>query len=101
MTQKAYCHRLVAKTATEMANVLFDEMMRDNRRWALWRRLCPEATPEEIRKRWVSVAWPRLVPQARATLAEMLNRPLAEGLKRDIHDALVLDQSLRQTRPPL
>lgn len=95
---RVYAHRLVAKTAREMAEVLFEEVMRDNTVYAAHKRICPELTPQMQRSLFVSLMTPHLLENARATLAGMLAGPYPESLKSKISDALILDQELSHHR---
>ena len=91
-------HKLVAETAKAMAHEVYDEVMRDNGLWKQWKRICPELTRELLEERFVMLLYPRLLESARATLARLLTTNIAEGLKADIHDALVKDQQFREGR---
>ena len=94
----AHCHFLIKETAEGFASALFEEVMQDNDRFKAWQMLCPGKATEEIRKEYVRVAWPKLLEQARATLAKMLHGPYDECLKKQIHQALILDNSLAHGR---
>lgn len=93
MTQKSLsrraqgaCHKLVASTAMELAGALYEDLAKDNE---FYRR-----NPSQ--KRFIKKYWSKLVPQARATLADILARPGNENLKPTIADALILDNTLRR-----
>jgi hypothetical protein len=86
---------MVRETAREMAGAIFEEVMKDNERWKLWQELCPELTPSGGQKAYMDLAWPHLVEQARATLAQMLTGGLNDDLKELIANALILDNQLR------
>lgn len=84
----AYCHKLIATTAKDMASTLYDEMMLDNALYA-------DATARGVtRKKFVMRVWPELIRQARATLITMLTGELSETLKAQIEDALIKDNAL-------
>lgn len=85
------CHKLIRQTALEMANELYELAAKDNQFYKQYRD----------RTHFLSLAWPQLIPQARATLAEMLGRTMDEGLKTTITEALILDYSLRSGRAGL
>ena len=92
--KKIVCHKLVAETAKAMAAELFEHAMQNNARFRAWREVC-DAPTEAIRKRYVQMAYPKLIEQARATLAKLLTTNMDESLKRQIHDALIADNMLR------
>lgn len=89
------CHKMIAETAKQMAFELYDTLMQDNNWYALWKGQNPRLSPESLAKRFVARNWGQLVPSARATLVEMLRRPLDEALKEEISQALILDNSLK------
>lgn len=84
-TGRIACHKLVAETAQEMARHLYELNAINNEFFARWPK----------RRAFVNVMWPSLIDQARATLAAMLQSELGDSLKKDIHEALLLDHSLR------
>lgn len=94
-----HCHYFIARTAQGMARELYEIAMRDNNIYKEWKAQCPELTPEILEDKFVLLLWPKLIEQARATLAKMLRTIDNDTLKNQIHDALVLDASLRRGRP--
>lgn len=96
MTTTAHCHHLLRSTARSMAKEVYEEMMRDNTTYALWKKQCPELTPHLARKKFVHLLWPHLLEQARATLARLLTTNISESLKEQISDALIKDNLLRE-----
>lgn len=95
MNPNVAAHKLVRQVAVAMAIDLYDELMKDNTRYAAWKKLCPELEPELLMKMWVQQAWPSLIDSARATLAKMLTMNYPDNLKEDITDALIKDNMLR------
>lgn len=89
-----YAHPLVAQTAHEMAGSLFEDLMQDNTAYKDWKAQCPDLTPEELEARFIALTAPRLLEQARATLAKLLATSMNEDLKELIYDALVLDNTI-------
>lgn len=95
MTKKtAHCHRLVAETAKEAANELYDTLMATNAYYEAWRMQNPGASVKALRSRFVGRNWGKCIPVARATLAHMLSKPIDESQKELIMEALVLDNTL-------
>lgn len=93
-----HAHKLVASTAMDMAEELFEDVMRDNTIYAAHKRICPELTPNIQRKMFVELMTPHLLESARATLAGMLTGDYPESLKSEIVDALSLDNQYRAFR---
>jgi hypothetical protein len=93
---KVHAHRLVARTAKEMAEALYEECMTDNAVYAHWKSLCPDLSPNILRVRFVKLMLPNLLDAARATLAKMISTPLTEQLKAEIYDALILDSAFKR-----
>ena len=81
-------HKMVAKVAKELAGAFYDELAKVNDFYAQ----NPDASA------WIALAWPAFLDEARATLAKMLATQIAENLKDDITDALVMDNTLRASR---
>lgn len=84
-------HWLVAKTAREMADQLYEEMARDN----AFRKRHPR------RKAWVDWVYGSLLAQARAALGAILadqRTTISQEMKDKIADALIQDASLRRTK---
>ena len=90
---------MVANLCREMASAVFDEAMAcDNSLFRACKKSHPGRTTEQLRKIFVRGFAPRLVGDARATLAEMLTRPIDDSLKDSIYDALLKDASFRLAR---
>lgn len=93
-------HRLIAETAIEMANELFEIYARDN---AVYKALRAqgEVTEKDARRHFVSRIAPTVLEDARQTLTSMLGMPddaVSPGLKEEIYEALLLDNDLRARR---
>lgn len=93
-----HCHVLIAETAKAMAREVYADTMRDNTLYVRWKKMCPELTPVLAEDKFVMLLWPHLIPQARSTLQSMLGGRLAETLKEQIYDALILDATLGRGR---
>ena len=92
-----HVHKLIRATAIEMASSLYSDVMRDNRIYAEWKRVCPELTPTMCEAMFLELMWPKLIVKARATLAQMLapgNANVSQSMKDEIYAALVADYSL-------
>lgn len=94
----AHAHKLVAQTATQMAHEVYDELMRRNDWYALWKEGHPGASAKGLEELWVRRHWGDFVEGARATLAAALAGPLPEHLKEEISEALILDNTLIRGR---
>lgn len=80
-----YAHKLVAKTAQEIAACAYQDMAMDNAFYKLW--------PKE--REFVNKQWPTFVRQARGALAQMLAMDkYSEKDKQIIMEALMLDVAL-------
>lgn len=92
-------HKLVAETAKGLAGAMYEEMMTvDDEVWAEMKERFPDTPRAALQDKFIDLMYPRLLSEARATLAAMLNGPLPEGLKDEIHEALVLDNNLKGGR---
>jgi hypothetical protein len=99
--RKLAAHELVAKTAREMANELFDEVMSgDNEMYKGWKELGETTgkTPAQLREIFVDIFMPKLLEPARAILAHMLGNPAHEHLHEAIYNSIVLDNFVRAAR---
>ena len=100
-----HAHTLVANTAMELCNALYDQMMSDNAMYKAWRdkyyapthNISPKAA-KFLRDKFIELYWASCIKPARATLAAMLNGPYDEDYKQTIHSALVLDHTLIKGR---
>lgn len=80
------CHILVAKTAEQMAEEIYEELAKQN---GFYMR-------HPVRQTWVDNTWPKLIDQARSLLASMLQLDEVEQKTKDeIYDALLKDSPLR------
>ena len=85
----AHAHKLVAKTAMEMAQEVYEKNAgRSNEFY--------EKYPD--REAYVSSCWALYLDAARATLAQLLTTNMEDRLKDEIHEALIKDASLRRGR---
>lgn len=91
-------HKLIVKTAKEMARELYACVMTDNDVYAYWKSQCEELTPKIAEGLFVQLIYPKLVEAARHTLVQMLTQPMLSHLHEDIYDALTKDYILRAGR---
>lgn len=84
-------HSLVADTAREFANELYEMWARDNK---FYKRF-PEG---KGRRRFVEYVAPQFLPEARAQLAGMLTGDYPDEAKARIYEALQLDNTLTRGR---
>ena len=95
----AHVHLKIANVAKEMAGQLYETMMGDNEWYSAWKARWPNLNGKGLERKFINSNWPRLVGQARATLAGMLANPAySEGMKEDIFAALCQDSSLKLGR---
>jgi hypothetical protein len=93
------CHKLIRDTARDMAEELYEVVMKNNAIYEHWKRCCPELTRDIARALFVDMMYPKLIEEARATLAALLaTNAIDEHRKTVIYDALVQDEPLRQRR---
>jgi hypothetical protein len=93
-THQKLCHELVAATAKEMAGALYEALMADDEAYADWQAMNPDVAKAKLQGRFIARTWPKLIEQARATLAKLLNTSLNDDLKDQIAKALILDNTL-------
>lgn len=80
-----YAHRLVAKTAQEIAAAAYQDMAMDDHFYKMW--------PSE--KKFVNKMWPTFVRVARESLANMLQMDkYSDELREEIAHSLMLDLAL-------
>lgn len=96
----AHAHKLVKETAEAMAHELYDTMMKDDFWYRYWKKSNPRIAdqPKQLEMAFVRKNLPKLLPQARATLAQMLRTTPDEKLKETIYEALILDATLVRGR---
>jgi hypothetical protein len=93
---RKHAHQLVYQTAWEMAAAVFDDVMKDDKKLALWKELTPDIQLGKSQRIYADLAWPHFAEQARATLAAMLDGHLPDDMKEQISDALEKDNAFRQ-----
>lgn len=96
--REKHAHILVAETAKEFAGVLYEQLMSKNLEYAQWKALHPDLNSAQLQAAFIAMVYPKLLEQARATLAKMLTTALDPALKDAISDALILDAGLRRGR---
>jgi hypothetical protein len=100
--REIHCHKMIRATAIEMAAEVFARVMAgDNELYAQCKALCPELDPTLLEIKYIELLWPKLIPEARATLARLLATNIDEKHKMSIHEALVLDAQLMRGRQRL
>lgn len=98
MTQ-TNAHRLVLDTAIAMAHEMYDTLMVDDVWYGVWKKRNPGAGAKALETRFVNKVLPQILPQARATLASMLNKPNITQVQKDqIYEALLADNILTHGR---
>lgn len=98
---EVHAHKLVHETAIAMAHALYDTMMQDNQWYEAWKKANPGKSSKELEVKFCNKNVKRLLPQARATLAQMLTTSTDEVLKESIYEALLLDNTLKRGRPQM
>lgn len=93
-----HAHKLVAKTAVELCNELYDTVMSNNQVRAEWKRQNLDAPERLLRRRFIAKNAEKMIEAARTTLTLMLRGNLPEDQKEIILEALVLDNTLRKGR---
>ena len=102
-----HVHPMVASTAVEIIMASYEELMKDNRLYAMLKAEAEEKlghapNANECQQHWLERNWGKGVDAARATLAQMLAPGMSPGLddaaRESIHEALVLDHSLKMGR---
>lgn len=99
-------HSMVASTAMELCGATYDELMVSNAFYSNWKIKCgydSRLTPSpkiatKLRDRFIRTYWSAHIEPARATLAGMLALPYPDDYKTTIHEALVLDMTLKPGR---
>ena len=92
---RTVAHKMVMDLAVKMADEVFEEAMsRDNELYRGMKDAHPGKGTKYLRRIFVSNLAPRLLGDARATLAKMLTTPIDEALKASIYEALTLDNAV-------
>lgn len=89
------CHKYVAGVAREAAGQLYEQLMKDDLLWKMWRQQNEGLSDEALERRFIEKNWGKCIDFARATMGHMLSRPdIDQKLKDEIYEALQLDSSL-------
>jgi hypothetical protein len=72
--------------------------MMDNQRYKVWQRQNPGLNSKQLEQAFVDKNLAKLLPQARAVLAKMLETSPDEEMKQLIYEALILDATLVRGR---
>jgi hypothetical protein len=94
-------HKLVLKTAQDMAFELYEEVMSgSNEMYKGWKELVDNGklTPKQAERMFVALVAPKLLEPARAILSHMLGDPQFAHLHEGIYDSILLDNTLRAGR---
>jgi hypothetical protein len=90
---------MVRELAQELAHDLYDiTMTKFPEAYSEWRRRHPGANAKQLEDAFVAKYYGSMVQSARATLAGMLSLPYDDAFKQRIHEALILDGSLKLGR---
>lgn len=99
---RGHAHKMIVELAKQMAAELYDDLMKDNKRWAAWKETLTRefaiAGAEQIQLMFIEQMYVHQIEPARATLAGLLATPIDEELKASIADALIADAPLREGR---
>ena len=87
-----HTHRLIAKTAKDMAHEAYQALARKSNDFYA-------NHPNE--DEYVAQTWTMFVESARTTLAYMLGTNISESLKEEIYEALLRDKSVRYDQAPV
>ena len=93
-----HAHWRVRDVAREMGHVLYDHMMQDNMWYEIWTKQTPNLTPKQREEKFVNKNLAKLIPQARATIAQMIRDSSDENMKEELYKALTLDATLIRGR---
>lgn len=88
----------VARVAVGIAYAMFDELAKDNARFAALQRANPGKSTATLARRFVRRMAPLLLDEARATMAAMLKSHTNSELREQIYSALLRDATLRRGR---
>ena len=98
-----HVHPMVANMAIDRIMFVYDQVMSNDALWKTWKEAHPGYTPKQLENAFLERNWGKAVEDARATLAAMLNPATSPSLDEEarigIHEALVLDASLKMGRP--
>lgn len=97
LTPGLNAHKLVAATAIEMAQALFEEFMQDNALYGAMK--AKYRTEKACRRRFVKQVAPKFLEEARRALSNMLiQEHVSQMAKDEIYEALILDNEMRANR---
>ena len=98
----AHVHPMIAEAALEIIMVEFDNLMHDDHWWKMWKIECDSTNMKVLETKWLEKHWLKGVEAARTHLARMLDPAVSPSLDETqrscIHEALILDASLRMGR---
>lgn len=93
-----HAHWRIRDVAREMGHVLYDHMMQDNQFYKIWVEKTPNMTSSQREQAFVDQNLSKLIPQARATIAQMIRDSSDDTLKEELYRALTLDATLIRGR---
>lgn len=98
MKPTTHTHWRVKETAVAMAHELYDHLMMSNVFYTAWKIRNPGMDAKQLEEEFVAKNLARLLPQARATLTQMLTTCQDDDLREEIYNALLLDATLVRGR---
>ena len=97
-----HVHPMVADAAVAIVMESYDALMHHDANWAFWKAQHPGANAKKLEAAYLDHNWGKAVSAAREALARCLVPSLAPALSENdrerIHEALVLDASLKMGR---
>ena len=96
--RKLHAHKMVVALALEMTMTSYENIMANNSVREEWKRRHPGKGEKGLQSAFAKKYLFQHVEPARAVLAGMLAQPYDDDCKAMIHEALVLDATLRRGR---
>jgi hypothetical protein len=94
----SHAHYRVRDAAVAMAHELYDTMMQDDKWYGYWKKMHPGLNGKQLEEMFVERNLSRLLIQARAVLAQILQNSSDEKLRETIYEALLQDATLIKGR---
>ena len=98
--QRSHVHLRVHELAKDLCMASYEAAMGNNTVRAAWKNRYPDKTERQLQVAWLLKHLAAHVAPARAILAGILASNADEGLKAEVHRALVLDNMLVRGRNP-
>lgn len=96
--RSAHAHKMVADLAKEMSLTMYETVMSNNEVRAKWKSQHPGLGELGLQASFVKRYWLSHIAPAKAILAGMLARPEYSAMHPQIHEALLLDNTLLRGR---